>query len=154
MKRLIVFCIASMFLMVGCGGEKLANSDELITVDVTKSYSAKKEIILQDLMDVEYIALETNDEFVHQGRVLDIGKELIVVINNNQDGDIFVYDRSGKALRKINRRGQGNEEYTNIYKIILDEDNEEMFINDISKSKFFVYDLYGNFKRSLTHKEG
>ncbi|MDR2679260.1 MAG: 6-bladed beta-propeller, partial [Tannerella sp.] len=76
------------------------------------------------------------------------------VRNRNDDGDIFVYDRTGKALRKINRKGQGGEEYVNILNITLDEDNEEMFVNDIYAKKIIVYDLYGNFKRSFKHKEG
>jgi len=154
MKKLCVFLVATLFIMTGCGGEKQIVSNDLIVVDVTKSYSSKKELILQDFMDVEYIALETTEEYVNQGFVQDIGKDFILVKNSNQDGDIFVYDRTGKALRKINRRGEGNEEYTNIYNITLDEDNREIFVNDIFKKKFYVYDLYGNYKRSLIHKEG
>ncbi|MDR1154043.1 MAG: 6-bladed beta-propeller [Bacteroidales bacterium] len=138
---------------VGCSGGK-QSTDDLITVDVTKSYSPKKELILQDFMDVEYIALETKDDFYNQGFVEAIGKEIILVKNIKDDGNIFVYDRTGKALRKINRLGRGGEEYAHIYSIILDEDNSEMFVNDYYSSKLFVYDLYGNFKRSIVYTEG
>ena len=134
-------------------GQRQAVNDKIITVDVTKSYSPKRELILQDFMDVEYIALETNDDFLNQGVVLDIGKNIILVKNQVNDGDIFVYNRTGKALRKINRKGQGGEEYNIISNIILDEDNEEMFVNDIIKTKIHVYDLYGKFKRSFNHKK-
>jgi hypothetical protein len=127
--------------------------DEIINVDVRKTYTSKKKLILQDFMDVEYIALETNDDFVNQGRVKAIGKEVILVANRNNDGDIFIYDRTGKALRKINRRGQGPEEYVNIIGITLDEDNGEIFVNDIATRKIVVYDLYGNFKRGFKHKQ-
>ena len=145
--------------MSGCGEKKQAVDkqtivNELITFDVKKSYSTKKDMIIQDFMDVEYIALETNDEFVNQGRVRDIGKEYILVTNRTGDGDIFIYSRNGKALRKINRLGQSGEEYNNIFSIILDEDKEEIFVNDIFTKKIYVYDLFGNFKRSLNHKEG
>ncbi|MDL2278333.1 6-bladed beta-propeller [Parabacteroides sp. OttesenSCG-928-G07] len=78
----------------------------------------------------------------------------MLVRNRNDDGDIFVYDRTGKALRKINRKGQGGEEYASIYNITLDEDKGEMFVSDIYSKKIIVYDLYGNFKRSFKHKEG
>jgi hypothetical protein len=107
-------------------------------------------------MDVEYIALETKDDFLNEGYVLDISKKTILVINRRtNDGDIFIYDRTGKALRKINRKGQGGEEYISIYVgVILDEDNDEMFVNDISTRKILVYDLDGKFKRSFKHKEG
>ena len=125
--------------------------DDLITVDVTKSYP-KKELILQDFMDVEYVALETTDEFVCQGIILDVGKEIILVRNQITDGDIFVFDRNGKGLRKINRRGQGPEEYTSISGITLDEDNGEMFVRDFAKG-IIVYDLYGKFLRRFPLSE-
>ena len=143
-----------LFVMAGCGGGSNQSTDNLIIVDVTKSYSSKKELILQDFMDVEYIALETNDDFLNQGFVQDIGKEMILVRNRNNDGDIFIYDKNGKAIRKINRKGGSGEEYVGIYNMTLDESNEEFFVNDISNKKIVVYDLYGKFKRSFNHKEG
>ena len=129
-------------------------NDEIITVDVRRNYSSQKELILQDFMDVEYIALETNDDFLNQGRVMDIGKEIIAVKNQVDDGNIYIYDRHGKALRKINHKGQGPGEYTSISTITLDEDNEEIFVNDTNMRKIYVYDFYGNFKRSFNHQEG
>ncbi|MDL2265329.1 6-bladed beta-propeller [Parabacteroides sp. OttesenSCG-928-G21] len=152
MKRVNTLMIFFLFILAGCG-ENQQSTDDFITVDVTKSYP-KKELILQDFMDVEYIPLETNDEFINRGFVQAIGKEIILVRNRNDDGDIFVYDRTGKALRKINRKGQGGEEYASIYNITLDEDKGEMFVSDIYSKKIIVYDLYGNFKRSFKHKEG
>jgi hypothetical protein len=147
-----ILVIILLAVVVGCEGNK-QSTDVLITVDVTKSYSPKKELILQDFMDVEYIALETNDDFINQGFLQDIGKEIILVKNRLNDGDIFVYDRTGKALRKINRKGQSGEEYLNILGITLDEDNNEMYVHTHYARKIQVYDLYGNFKRSLQYKE-
>lgn len=40
-------------------------------------------------MDVEYVALETTDEFLTQGLVQDVGKEYILATNRNNDGDIL-----------------------------------------------------------------
>ena len=140
-----------MAVCIGCKQSDI-QSDDFITVDVMANYP-KKELILQDFMDVEYIPLETNNDFVNQGIVMDIGEKFIIIVNRINDGDIFLYDRNGKALRKINRFGQGGEEYTNITSIILDEDDDEMFINQRSERKILVYDLYGNFKRSFNHKD-
>lgn len=94
--------------------------ENFITVDVTANYP-KKELILQDFMDVEYVLLESVDEFVCQGFVQAIGKEFIIVRNYINDGDIFLFNRAGKAVRKINRKGQGHEEYTSIVGVVLDE---------------------------------
>ncbi len=141
--------LATILLMVlaGCTGNKQLD-DDLITIDVSKSYP-KKELVLQDFMDVEYIALETTDEFLTQGLVQDVGKKYLLVKNRNNDGDIFIFDRkTGKGLRKINRQGQGAEEYTRINEIILDESNGEIFVKSL-ENKILVYDLYGKFKRCL-----
>ena len=151
MKILIFLEIIILFVMAGCGGN--SSTDGFITVDVTKSYSSKKELVLQDFMDVEYIPLETNDEFVNQGCVEAVGEKYIIVTNYVSDGNIFVYDRSGKAIRKINRKGQGGEEYTSCRSITLDEENEELFVNDNYAKKIRVYDLEGNFKRSRSKME-
>ena len=153
MKTLIFIEAILLLVMTSCGSDN-ASTDGFITVDVTKSsYSPKKELVLQDFMDVEYIPLETNDEFVNQGYVNAIGEKYIIVTNYREDGDIFVYDRNGKAIRKINRKGQGGEEYISCLKIILDEENEELFINDFFARKIKVYDLEGNFKRSFKQKQ-
>jgi hypothetical protein len=148
--------ILSLLIMAGCGKNKQA-TDGLITVDVTANYP-KKELVLQDFMDVEYIALESTDEFITMAYIQAIGKEHIIAINvrsfSPSDGDICIFDRNGKGVRKINRAGQGGEEYQNAGNVILDEDNGEIFINSHYSKQVIVYDLSGNFKRRFRHKEG
>jgi hypothetical protein len=148
MKKINTILVISLLAIAGCGVDKQSN-DDIILIDVTNSYP-EKELIVQDFMDVEYIILEATDEFITQGNLKAIGKEIILVINRINDGDIFVFERkTGKGLRKINRKGQGNEEYIGISYIVLDENNNEMFIINNFVSIVKVYDLYGNFKRSF-----
>ncbi|MDD4514764.1 6-bladed beta-propeller [Massilibacteroides sp.] len=137
---------------MGAGGCKQPDrQEELITIDMNASHP-ERTLILQDFMDVEYIPLETNDEFITQGNVMEIGNQFILVKNRNNDGDIFIFDRNtGKGIRKINKRGQGAEEYGRINSITLDEDANEIFVNSTSNKKIYVYDLSGNFKRSLDY---
>jgi len=138
-------------MAAGCRGNKehASESEGFIMVDVTKKYPTK-ELILQDFMDVDYIVLDTNDDFFNQGVVLAIGKDEILVKNQINDGDLFIYDRNGKGLRKINRKGQGGEEYTSLSFILLDAENNEMFVN--SYNRILVYDLFGKFKRSFPNQ--
>lgn len=147
MKKSSTIIVGILLILTGCGGKETA-TESLITVDVTANYP-KKELILQDIMDVEYIPLETTDEFLTQGLVRDISKEYILVTNRNSDGDIFIFDRkTGKGIRKINRQGLGAEEYARINEIILDESNREIFVMS-EGNRILVYDLYGGFKRGL-----
>ncbi len=147
MKNQNLILVFILFVVAGCGKNK-QQADDLISVDVTTNYP-KKELVLQDFMDVEYIALETTDEFLTQGLVRDVGKEYLLVTNRNNDGDIFLFDRkTGKGVRKINRQGQGAEEYTRMNEVILDEGNGEIFVKS-QGNKILVYDPYGGFKRCL-----
>ena len=142
MKQTSIIGIIILLVLVGCGDDK-QSTDDFIMVDVTASYP-KKELILQNFMDVEYIPLETTNEFICQGLVMDIGKKYVIVINRNFDGDIFIFNRSGKGVKKINRKGQGNGEYTYITGITLDENRNEMFVNEHLAKRIIVYDMDGN----------
>lgn len=146
-----IWILVALFLF-GCGDGKQKESDGLITVDVSKSYP-KKELILQDLFDIEYVPLETTDEFITTGNVRAVGEKIIVTKNNGRlDGDIFLFDRTtGKGILHFDHLGQGGEDYTNILEILLDEKQGEIFVNNHYSRKVVVYDLEGNFKRSWKH---
>ena len=149
MKRVNFSFAIILLILTGCRGNKQSTND-FITVDVTKSYP-KKELILQDFMNVEYIPLETSDEFLTQGLLLSMGEKYIVVRNFGRDGDIFIFDRHGKGVKKINRMGQSPEDYSFIHSIVLDEEKNEIFVHDYSPSKILVYDLYGKYIRSYKY---
>ena len=152
MKRSTTISAAILFVMfgfIGCNQSK-PQSEGLIIVDVTNTDYPIKELILQDFMDVEYIALETNDDFINQGFVQSIGQKIIVVKNGINDGDIFIYKRkTGEAIRKFNHKGQGAEEYVAISGIVLDEDKYEMFVTDNVTRRMLVYNLDGKYLRSF-----
>ena len=75
MKRLNFIWVIILIIVVGCSQSGIQSGD-IITVDVTANYP-HKELILQDFMDVEYIPLETTDEFLCQGFLQAIGKDII-----------------------------------------------------------------------------
>ena len=147
---ILVFIL--MAVMAGCGGKSKQSNDDFITVDVTKRYP-KKELILQDIFEVEYIPLETTDDFITSSSLQYFGKDIIVTRNIGRDGNYFLFARNGNGLRKINRMGQGPEEHLNAGSIALDEDNDEMFVNDTAGEKIYVYDLFGKFKYFFRYPE-
>ena len=129
-------------------------TESLVTIDMGATYP-KKTLVVQDFLDVEYVPLETNDEFVTQGYVRALGEKYIAVQNYANDGNIYLFDRhTGKALRRINRKGQGGEEYVNITDVVLDEAADELYINDTGSKRIQVYDMSGQYKRSLPYAEG
>jgi hypothetical protein len=153
MKKRIVTSAALLLLAAGCGGGTGKDGDVAL-VDVRATYP-QKELILQDFLDVEYIPLESSDEIVTHGYLLAVGKNILIVKNQVDDGDILIFDRqTGKHIRTFNHRGMSGQEYVYIYGLALDESRKEIFVNDYPGRKILVYDPEGNFKRSFRLKEG
>lgn len=94
MKNTFTLSIIAVFLLVGCSGNKDA-AQGLITFDITETPSVHKDLNIQDFMDVEYIPLETTDEFLHQGAIMYVGDKYIALRNMVNDGNIYIHDRSG-----------------------------------------------------------
>jgi len=150
MKRTNAILLVCLFNICSCSDSK--HSDSLISLDVN-SHFPKKELLLQDFMDVKYIPLETSDDFLCQGTVLDIGQNIILVKNDFPDGNVFIFDTKGKGIKCFNHRGDGGEEYSFVSGAVLDEANGEIFINDPASGKIMVYDLNGEFIRQLKIEE-
>lgn len=97
--------------ITGCIKKQAEHPIDVLSIDIKSEYPTRI-LPLQDIMDVEYVALETTDEFVTHGAVQAVGKDILLVKNWGNNGDIFLFDRkTGKGIRKINRLGQGAEEY-------------------------------------------
>ena len=150
MKKLYTITLLLASMLLSCGGgkgeaQKQKVSDGLWTFDVTKEYPTK-EIYIQDIADVDYIPLETNDSILWRGReVLYLDDDYIVGANRNNG--VYFHDGKGKALNMFNKMGQGPKEYLDMYKVQYDKKSDEIYINDMFK--YYVYDKEGNFKRSF-----
>ena len=108
MKR-FPFYFLVLYLLVSCQWTKQAETKALSVVDMTKSYP-EKEIVLQDIADVEYIPLETTDDFLFNGVAAIVSDKYIVTIGH-QSEDVCLFSREGKALTRIHLMGNGPFEY-------------------------------------------
>ena len=151
-KHISLFAVlGAAALLTSC--RPSVEKDEFVTLDFTRSYP-EKQLTVQDFMDVEYVALETNDEFITRGLLADISDHYIVMQNRVDEGDIFFFDRqTGRALWKFNRKGKGPGEYSSMMAVLLDEKRGELFVNDNGSRKIHVYDIHGEHKRSFSYPE-
>ncbi len=160
MKNLktILFAL-SVLLVVACGNNKQGTAvntsvakQAIPVVDVTKNYP-KKEIVLQDIADVEYVPLETRDDVLIAGkrRIRYISKDTII-ISNAIEKDILFFNGQGKFLHSFNKKGQSGREYLSIIEINFDTVNKEVYIYDVlgGKHRIQVYSEKGTYKRTLT----
>ncbi len=93
------FIVLAVLLLISCGSEK--KEAGLPTIDLTKSYP-KKEIVLQDIAEVEYIPLETRDDVLidHLFTTGYASKDTIMIANKKK-GDVFIFNGQGKFLQII-----------------------------------------------------
>lgn len=147
MKKLgIIACSTLLASLMSCGNKEQAAP--WTNIDLSGSIP-KEERILQDLFEVEYVALETTDSFLTRGFIEAVSQHFLITYDYNE-GCLSLFDRTtGKGIRQIKRQGQGPEEFTSPSNVIIDEKREELFISDYSIRKILIYDMKGNFKRSF-----
>ena len=145
-KTGIIACSILLASLMGCGNKEQAAP--WTNIDLSGSIP-KEERILQDLFEIEYVALETTDSFLTRGFIEAVSPHLLITYDYGE-GCLSLFDRAtGKGIRQIKRQGQGPEEYVSPSHIIIDEKREELFVSDYASRKILVYDLMGNFKRSF-----
>ena len=125
------------------------NTASLPTLDLLKSYP-KKDIILQDIADVEYIPMETTNDVLFSSK--NLYKTFIegdtIVIARSEGVDFF--NRKGKFLHSFDRHGGGAEEYKKLARIGVDFKSKEVYVYDYQlNSRIYVYTFNGDFKRLL-----
>ena len=147
MKRIIYSAAMLLALLSTACGSGNKEASELPQIDVNTSYP-EKEICLQDVAEVSYIALDSQDDLLFNGFVGSLSDKGIVIFDASNQRLLY-FDEQGKFLNPIGRKGEGPEEYSKVFKALVDWDkNEVLVLNSYSQS--LVYSLDGTFKRRLT----
>jgi hypothetical protein len=145
-KNVVLHLLFFILLGNGCADTKQPASS-ISVVDINQIHAEKILNGKEEIVSVEIIPLETNDEFLCGGEVVAFTDEIIVYRNfSRKGGEIFLFDRQGKALKKISRQGSGGEEYAGNLDVVYDDTNKELYVNTMELG-VVVYDLEGNFKR-------
>ena len=117
-------------------------------LDLKKEYP-EKNIYLQDIADVEYIALETHENGLVGGGFNLVTDSLIIAKMN--DNVIFFY-RNGNFSHSFNRKGPSGKEYSSMGDIRINTQLKEIYIDDYLRSMIQVYSYEGEYLRTLKMK--
>lgn len=121
----------------------------VIHLDISKFYPSKK-IVIQDIANVEYIALERKDSNFFTGPIVAITEDKFIGYSS-KEGTITIFAKTGQILKIINHQGRGPQEYYRLNGLAYDSINNELFVSDILHRKILVYDGDGNYKRSFSY---
>ena len=145
--RITLFTIVTILLVSSCSDKTIGLNCVPIVLDSTDTTS----ISFDDCFEVlSYIPLEENEEgYISSVRRIEYFDGHYYIGSSNANVGLLVFDRTGKFVRRIGRKGNGYGEYTNIYDFSIDRKNRRvlMFCNRSSLIK--VYSLDGEFQNEV-----
>ena len=150
-EKVFLYIIATLIFTIGCSSNRRPEGG-LACVDVRKNYPVK-EINLNDIADVSYVHLNTeNKDYLYKGGIV-YKSEKIIVIRDDTSGSILFFSNKGNPKSRFNRYGTGPEEYSSMTStIIYDESVDDLFV--FTHEKILAYSSTGEHKRTLTLPKG
>ena len=135
--------VLTLSLMVVICNNTYSKGYESNTSNLKFPKKTNTNLISESLLLSNIVALETVDASLikHIKRVIKYDDKLIVL---NSGIEVLIFNKDGKFLNKINKRGNGPAEYTNIVDIALDDNNENIIIYS-DNFKLLIFDLMGNY---------
>lgn len=149
MKNLIPLCLG-VLLFIACTPNNHEQDTPYAVINLSDKVTEVKQLPLSDAVQkVDIVPLETTNEsllsdFIDQIEVTD----KFIFIYESRTGEIFRFNRNGKFLNKIGKRGEGPGEYTYLRGIQIDESKDELYAITTANG-IYVYDFEGTFKRSI-----
>ncbi len=146
MSSIKVILILTSFFLLNCGGQSEVQEAVVERQDSFQSYQLDlkgESIPFADLIDkIEITRLEeTQESLLGFVRQVEFYEDKMVIPSGNE-GSIYVFSKTGKFLNKINRKGEGPEEYTSYNDVWLEGDTLVLYNYRRSINR---YDLAGSF---------
>lgn len=151
------FALLTLFLSFGISCSKKEkntyrseNNDKksLYEIDLSQNYP-KKTICWQDIANIEYVALQTNENTLIDNNYQVFITDSIIIIFNRGKGDIMRFDRNGKILSQFNNTGGSSKEYFSSHLFTYDKVKHEIYVYDILRRTIVIYSENGSFIRNI-----
>jgi len=135
---------AILLIIASCNPETKEIPQQIETIIIDISSKELDSVLLSSMVeDIEYIKLEaTPDSYITFCEETEIGEKYIVVLRKQS---IYVFNRKGKYLNRIGRKGKGPGEYTFPRLLRLSKDEKYLFFHDSPRRKILQYELDGTF---------
>ena len=151
MKKALI--ISLVFLLYGC-----INKNKDITIIhnsclIQINLNSKKEKYENYFQYDSYIALETTDtSLIQQIDRLEFFNDTIFILDSRQ-ASLFIFDRMGQFISKINNRGPSPREYISANDFFISESNR-IYIYDGMQGALLLYDFQGSYIDKIKVEKG
>lgn len=132
-------------ILSSCSKHRSVMSEDK-ALDIDCSEIADKAFNLSEIVSsFSIIPLETNDTcLIGEVSKLEFYKDEILILDKIYSDRLFVFNKEGKYLRDIGRRGAGPDEYMQINDFSIDKKNNIIYVL-CDKKKVFFYSLSGQY---------
>ena len=149
LKTILLICTTVCCIFIGCTPRNQNDSD-LIHINLRGSFP-EREMRLEKIAEIDFLQLETHDDFLFRGFPQVITSDKIIIANPFS-GDILIFSRDGSPVSRFNRQGGGPEEFSQLRGIVFDGVADEIFV--LTVDRIMVYSLTGKFIRRVSLPEG
>jgi hypothetical protein len=151
-----IWLLCSLIFSVSCNNNKIQDvsidgSMKIIDMDNTK----KEDLIPMSefFSHAKTIILETGDNIL-LGKIkgIQVYNDLIFILDAQQDMGVYIFNKTGKFIRKIGKIGRGPGEYLTVSDFTIDQDNDNIYLLDCDANKIYKYKITGEFEASIALK--
>nr|WP_129730165.1 6-bladed beta-propeller [Parabacteroides goldsteinii] len=139
-KAIYILSLVLFILFTACNKKTNTQTQNILSVDLKEN-----KFSLPTLFDkIELIPLETKDEslITSIGRIIEYNDRYYIL--DDRISILFCFDQKGNFLYKIDKNGNGPEDYYLIYEITIDQNRDLIYM--LSPMGFIhIYDINGNF---------
>ena len=145
MKRIIYSAAMLLALLSMACGSGNKEASELPQIDVNTNYP-EKEICLQDVAEVSYVPLETTEEMLvaESAEVQSVSSKGIAIKHQpgNMKWESLIFHRNGKGWLKLDKEGQGPDEYDRMLSLVVDWNQEQIFVESFKKMDVYSFESF------------
>lgn len=148
LKKHSIPCLIALAL-ASCSSIGDNSGSELLVFNMDEKYD-KKDILMSEIADIEYIPLQSQDSFFYHWAI-GHSRDYIVTYNY-RNNDIVFFDKKGNPSHIVNKKGPGPDEYSSLITASYDGETDDLFVSTYDR-KIYVYDKLGNLKKIYDVKD-
>jgi hypothetical protein len=150
MKQLFFLFIAVLFLFTTCISKKKSDYTTINLAEAINLTNSKLKSLNDISSDYRVIPLETNDSCLLSYPTIKYISDSDIWIQDNHV--IYRFDKkNGHLLFKLDKKGQGPEEFLSISDFVIDYKTRTIFIYDLRKEKIIKYNFDGKYLDSFNN---
>ena len=144
MTRTLFVIFSGAILLSACHRNRPATG---LTVLHPPLHTTEHLLHLSDIADsLSYIKLATDTSNLIGviDKIIPL-KDRILIVDKDITQTIYIFDKSGKFIRKINKKGRGPGEYLSLNDVAVDVSNKRLIVHDDMAQKISIFTYEGEF---------